>query len=173
MAVPSRRGRSTADIWPGFVDALGALLIAIMFLLMVFVIAQVFLSDALSGKDAALEKLNREMAQLADLLALEEQTNQDLQATVDTLSGELKSTLAERDELTAQASALRDLTNTMTARLADLQDKADATEAERSRLEAALAESKALLLASEEDIAKRDAELEATRAELDERLKAL
>ena len=173
MAVPSRRGRSTADIWPGFVDALGALLIAIMFLLMVFVIAQVFLSDALSGKDAALEKLNREMAQLADLLALEEQTNQDLQATVDTLSGELKSTLAERDELTAQASALRDLTNTMTARLADLQDRADATEAERSRLEAALAESKALLLASEEDIAKRDAELEATRAELDERLKAL
>lgn len=173
MAAPTRRGRTSPDIWPGFVDALGALLIAIMFLLMVFVIAQVFLSDALSGKDQALDRLNSEMAQLAEMLALEKQTNQDLQASVASLSGELQSTLSERDKLAAETRSLRDLTATMTTRMADLQDKADATEAERSRLTAALAESRVMLLAREENLAKRDTEAEVTRAELDERLKAL
>lgn len=152
MAAPTRRGRTSPDIWPGFVDALGALLIAIMFLLMVFVIAQVFLSDALSGKDQALDRLNSEMAQLAEMLALEKQTNQDLQASVASLSGELQSTLSERDKLAAETRSLRDLTATMTARIADLQDKSDATEAERSRLATVL---------------------KLTQTELDERLKAL
>jgi len=173
MAAPSRRGRTTTDIWPGFVDALATLLMVIIFLLMLFVVAQFFLTNVLSGKDEALERLNREVAQLSDLLALEEQANQDLQATVASLSGELQSTLSERDKLATQVRSLRDLTDTMTARLADLQDKADASEAERSRLEAALAESEVVLLAREEDLAKRNSELESTRAELDERLKAL
>ena len=173
MAAPSRRGRSTADIWPGFVDALSALLVVIIFLLMLFVVAQFFLTNVLSGKDEALERLNREVAQLSDLLALEEQANQDLQATVASLSGELQSTLSDRDRLAVEVRSLRDLTDTMTARLAELQDTADATEAERSRLEAALAASNVVLLAREEDLAKSNAELAATRAELDERLKAL
>lgn len=173
MAAPSRRGRSTADIWPGFVDALATLLMVIIFLLMLFVVAQFYLADALSGKDEALERLNREVAQLSDLLALEEQANQDLQATVASLSGELQSTLSERDKLASEVRTLRDLSDTMTARLAELQDLADTTEAERNRLEAALAETEAVLLAREEDLAKRDTELDSTRAELDERAKAL
>jgi len=173
MAAPSRRGRTTADIWPGFVDALATLLMVIIFLLMLFVVAQFYLADVLSGKDEALERLNREVAQLSDLLAMEELANQDLQATVASLSGELQSTLSERDRLATQVRSLRDLTDTMTARLADLRDTADASEAERSRLAAALAESEVLLLAREEDLARRNTELESTRAELDERLKAL
>jgi len=173
MAAPSRRGRTTADIWPGFVDALATLLMVIIFLLMLCVVAQFYLADVLSGNDDALERLNREVAQLSDLLAREELANQDLQATVASLSGELQSTLSERDRLATQVRSLRDLTDTMTARLADLRDTADASEAERSRLAAALAESEVLLLAREEDLARRNTELESTRAELDERLKAL
>ena len=173
MAAPTRRGRSTADIWPGFVDALATLLMVIIFLLMLFVVAQFYLADVLSGKDEALERLNREVAQLSDLLALEEEANKDLQAAVASLSGELQSTLSQRDRLSAEVRSLRDLTDTMTARLADLQDTADASEAERSRLAAALAESEALLLVREEDLAQRDAALESTRAELDARLAAL
>ena len=173
MAVPSRRGRTTADIWPGFVDALATLLMVIIFLLMLFVVAQFFLTNVLSGKDEALERLNREVAQLSDLLAMEEQANKDLQATVASLSGELQSTLSERDRLAIEVGSLRDLTDTMTARLAELQDKADATEAERSRLEAALKESEVVLLAREEDLTRQNTELESLRSELDERLNAL
>ena len=40
-----RRQRRAFDIWPGFVDALSALLIIIIFLLMVFTLAQFFLSE--------------------------------------------------------------------------------------------------------------------------------
>ena len=40
MPGSSRRQRTTLDIWPGFVDALSALLIIIIFLLMVFTLAQ-------------------------------------------------------------------------------------------------------------------------------------
>ena len=139
MTTPSRRGRSTTNTGPGVVDALATPLTVIIFLLMLFVVAQFYLADVLSGKDAALERLNREVAQLSDLLALEELTNQDLQASVASLSGELQSTLSERDRLALQVRSLRDLTDTMTGRLADLQDKADTSDAERSRLAAALA----------------------------------
>ena len=49
MAVGRTRQHSGADIWPGFVDALAALLIIVIFLLMVFTLAQYFLSEILSG----------------------------------------------------------------------------------------------------------------------------
>mgnify|MGYP000433357557 CR=1 FL=1 len=39
------RNRSASNIWPGFVDALATLLMVIMFLLMVFVLAQFFLGQ--------------------------------------------------------------------------------------------------------------------------------
>ena len=60
-----RRQRRAFDIWPGFVDALSALLIIIIFLLMVFTLAQFFLSEILSGRNQALERLNRQVAELS------------------------------------------------------------------------------------------------------------
>ena len=173
MAAPSRRSRATADIWPGFVDALATLLMVIIFLLMLFVVAQFYLADALSGKDEALERLNREVAQLSDLLALEELANQDLQAAVASLSGELQSTLSERDRLATQARSLRDLTDTMTARLADLQDEADSSAAERSRLAAALAATEAVLARREASLEEAETKLATREATLEETLAAL
>ncbi|MCG8356586.1 MAG: peptidoglycan-binding protein, partial [Kiloniellales bacterium] len=41
--------RRSINIWPGFVDGLATLLLVVMFVLMVFMIAQYFLSTALSG----------------------------------------------------------------------------------------------------------------------------
>ena len=57
MAALARRARRSTNIWPGFVDALATLLLVLMFLVMVFVLAQFFLNEALSGRDAALQKL--------------------------------------------------------------------------------------------------------------------
>ena len=51
----SRRARRSVDIWPGFVDALATLIMVIVFLLMIFVLAQFFLGQALSGRQKALE----------------------------------------------------------------------------------------------------------------------
>ena len=71
-ALIGRRERAT-NIWPGFVDALATLLMVIIFLLLIFVLAQFFLSDALSGRDTALDKLRGQVTELAHLLDLEQQ----------------------------------------------------------------------------------------------------
>ena len=69
-AIARRRQRDT-NIWPGFVDALATLLMVIMFLLMVFVLAQFFLGQALSGRDQALSRLQNQVSELAELLSLD------------------------------------------------------------------------------------------------------
>jgi len=103
----SNSTRRSRDIfWPGFVDALAALLIVVIFLIMVFVLAQFFLSDALSGRDEALLRLNREVEGLARMLDLERGANSDLRLTMTQLSAELQTSLAAGEDRTAQISAL-------------------------------------------------------------------
>ena len=72
MAGLSRRNQHQTNIWPGFVDALASLLMVIIFLLMIFVIAQFFLGEALTGRDQALDRLRGQVTELADLLNLGE-----------------------------------------------------------------------------------------------------
>jgi len=173
MAARARKVRTTIDIWPGFVDALATLLMVIMFLLMIFVVSQFYLSEVLSGRDEALAQLNREVAELADLLALEESANEDLQSTVAQLSSELQSTLSDRDQLAAQVGSLRSLSDSLTARLAELQDRFDTSDAERRRLVAALAETETLLAERESTLSATEAELEKFKGDLEERARAL
>ena len=100
MAARTRaRARSSTNTWPGFVDALAGLLLAFVFLLVVFVLYQFFLRDLLSDQDAALDRLNREIAELGDLLALERQASADLRLDMAQLSASLQSSTAQRDEL--------------------------------------------------------------------------
>ena len=105
MALTSRN-RSASNIWPGFVDALATLLMVIIFLLMIFVVAQFYLNDALIGRDRALERLNLQVSELAQLLALEHRSSRNLRSNFAQISAELQSSLSERDELSTQLSAL-------------------------------------------------------------------
>lgn len=109
--------RRSVNIWPGFVDALATLLLVIIFVLMVFMVAQYFLSVALSGRDEALSRLQREVVDLANLLALERTANADLRIDVSQLSSELQSSLTERESLNAQLAALVDSNEDLEARL--------------------------------------------------------
>ena len=51
------RNKNDNFIWPSFVDALASLLIVIIFILMIFVISQYYISQKLSGKDQVLNHL--------------------------------------------------------------------------------------------------------------------
>ena len=96
------RGRRTQrhiDYWPGFVDALSTLLLAIMFLLSVFVLAQFLLSREISGKDEVLTRLNSQLNELTQLLALERSNNQDSEDQLANLQASLQSMEAERSRL--------------------------------------------------------------------------
>ena len=101
------RNQHRTDIWPGFVDALAALLMVIIFLLMVFVIAQFFLNDALTGRDEALERLQVQVSNLADLLSLERQANEELRASTAKLSDELQASISISDGLKKQVENLK------------------------------------------------------------------
>jgi chemotaxis protein MotB len=126
MALAKRRARRPSiDIWPGFVDALAQLLMVIIFILLVFTAGQFLLSDALSGRDKALQELQQQLSELSDLLSLERIANEDLRASAASLSTQLKAALAERDALTAQLGGLG-------GRAAEA-EKALATEQETSR----------------------------------------
>lgn len=143
--MPARaRHRPVPDIWPGFVDAISAMLIIVIFLLMVFTLAQSFLSEMLSGRNEALERLNRQVAELADMLSLERQSNTVLRNDLAQLSSELQSSIATRDSLTAQLATLTDerddLADTLALRiqeknrlLADLKDESKRAEEARIR----------------------------------------
>lgn len=102
-----RRGDRHIDYWPGFVDALSTLLLAIMFLLSVFVLAQFLLSREISGKDAVLNRLNLQINELTSMLALEKGNNQDAQDALANLQASLSATEEEKsrlEQLLAQGS---------------------------------------------------------------------
>ena len=95
----NRRGDRRVDYWLGFVDALSTLLLAIIFLLSVFVLAQFLLSQEISGKDAVLNRLNQQINQLTELLALERGSKQDIEDNLANLQASLSETEAERSRL--------------------------------------------------------------------------
>jgi chemotaxis protein MotB len=92
----SRRDRGI-DYWPGFVDALSTLLLGIIFLLSVFVVVQFYLSQEVTGKDTALNRLNAQIAQLTDLLSLEKTGKLSLEDQLAQLRAGLSSAEGERD----------------------------------------------------------------------------
>jgi chemotaxis protein MotB len=102
----SRRNQHQTNIWPGFVDALASLLMVIIFLLMIFVIAQFFLGEALTGRDQALDRLRGQVTELADLLNLERKANKNLRTDFSTLSDELSASILQRDEQKIKISSL-------------------------------------------------------------------
>ncbi|MDC0191987.1 OmpA family protein [Alphaproteobacteria bacterium] len=89
------------NIWPGFVDILATLLIVIIFVLMVFTVSQIYLSDAISGRDKALENLRNQINELSKILVIEtrekEKIISQLQDTEESLS-QKRSDLLKQEE---------------------------------------------------------------------------
>ena len=131
-------GGETLNAWPGYVDALSTLLMVIIFVLLVFVLGQAFLSVALTGRDRALDRVNRQMSELSDLLSLERSRAGELRLALAQLNRDLAEAAGGRDTLAQQLAALRaEQTRTLTER--------DAAASERDRLSARLADAETRL----------------------------
>ncbi|WP_424931424.1 peptidoglycan -binding protein [Amaricoccus macauensis] len=124
MALSRRNsGRFSTTIWPGFVDAMTALILVLFFVLSIFMIVQFVLRDELSGQSQQLDELNIQVANLADALGLE-RSRADRQAElVATVTSERDAALAEINEFEARVS-------TLLAENTDLADRLEASEAE-------------------------------------------
>lgn len=179
MLGSSRRNRSSVNIWPGFVDALATVLLAFVFVLLLFVVAQLFMSTQLTDRNRALEALQAELSEMADALALSRGQQEQLEDEVSNLYAELHATLSQRDQAQADlalseealAAAREEIAvgeDALTARLievASLQQDIAALRDVRESLEAEIAE-RTRELGAERD---RSMELAAELADADER----
>ncbi len=169
----ARSRRQTVNYWPGFVDALAALLMVIVFVVIVFALAQFFLSETLSGREAALTRLNREVNELTDLLGLERSANADLRLSMAQLSAELQGSIALREETEPQLSALtRDNQvlvserDALRLRLQDVEEEFAALGADRDSVAAELASTRATIAADRDTIELQVRELESLRRDI-------
>jgi chemotaxis protein MotB len=97
MALSRTRRARGVDYWPGFVDALSTLILGIIFLLTVFVIVQFYLSQEVTGKDTALQRLTARIAQLTEMLSLEQAGKLTVEEQMAQLRATLAATEGERD----------------------------------------------------------------------------
>ncbi len=94
MSTRSLKNRlaDTTNIWPGFVDVLATLLIVIIFVLMVFTVSQIYLSDAISGRDKALQDLRSQINELSKILVIETKDKEEALSTLSETEKELEDT---------------------------------------------------------------------------------
>jgi chemotaxis protein MotB len=165
MAIPSRRQRrSSIDIWPGFVDALSQLVMVIVFVLLVFTAGQFYLSDALSGRDQALQRLSQQVNELSDLLALERKANADLRLNVAQLTSQLTAVNAERDKLTNRVAELSDKADQAGGKAADAQQQIAERDAKLAQAQSTIDQLNQNILALRQQLAQIAAALDASEA---------
>src|SRR5258708_211940 len=174
------RRRQGLDIWPGFVDALATLLMVIIFVLMVFVLRQFYLGAALTGRDEALGRLNRQIAELTQMLSVERATSADLKLNLAQLAADLQSSGSARDALAVRVGDLSNERDALAARLGqaeralaserDRADKAAQQLAEANRMVEADRAKVTLQLADLERLTRDIDALKQVRAELESRV---
>ncbi len=74
----SRNKQSFFNIWPAFVDVLASVLMILIFLVMIFVISQIYLDGALQARDRALVLLENQLQEIGDELGLIKTKNANL-----------------------------------------------------------------------------------------------
>ena len=94
MSTRSLRNRlaDTTNIWPGFVDVLATLLIVIIFVLMVFTVSQIYLSDAISGRDKAIQDLRTQINELSKILVIETKDKEEALSSLSETEKKLENT---------------------------------------------------------------------------------
>jgi chemotaxis protein MotB len=134
MAAASRRRGRNLEAWPGYVDVLSTLLMVIVFVLMIFVVAQLYLSQALTGKDQTLAKLSKQISDLSDMLSMERGTSQQLKVQLSELSSALTKSTKERDALQNRLTVVIGDRDALKAQLGDAQAQVAANaDADKSR----------------------------------------
>ncbi len=152
-------------IWPGFVDAMTALLLILMFVMSIFMIIQFTMSQKISGQSKELDDLTRQLVGLADVLSLERDRSTALEGEVGALQSNLASQRSEADRLNAAMAALVQARDTAQARAAALDSSLADSVSERELLASALASTR-----TEMDAAVETARLAAARREAMEAL---
>lgn len=180
----SRRRRGSAgDFWPGFVDVLSTLLLVMIFLLVVYMLAQYFMQLSISEKSQALSELDEQVAELSQLLSMERQSNDAMKKQLLQLSIDLESSLEQREQLTLALNTAQNESEVLALRLQNMTSEAqlafsEATEANQKLSDALKKAEKGKeriqVLLSDIERLRRDIEaLQAVRSDLEEKVSQL
>jgi chemotaxis protein MotB len=188
LAVRARRGGSNGlEAWPGYVDALSTLLMVVMFVLLVFVLAQSLESVVLKKRNdqliAANQTLNVERTRNATLnqdLAAGDAARASLLSQLQDLNVQTAATMAERDKLSAllkevemTAAAAATMNKTLTERLDAQTHRAEAATAQNQELIANMAAAEARLKEMREQMAALDQTVKADKDTIDTKISDL
>ena len=142
MISSERRTGGHVSVWPGYVDALSALLMVVIFVVLIFTISQFMLSEILSGQESELASLHRRVKELVTMLGLEKGRSDELQAEMNELSSTISSLIRDKESLQSQAAELREKSLKDAAEvkrqlllIGSLQEDIDALRRVRSQLE--------------------------------------
>ena len=126
--MPRGRGRSVerGEFWPGYVDVLSTLLLVVTFLLSIFMLAQYFVSQEASGKDVALKRLTRQIAELTNLLSMEKGRSKSVEDDLSLLQATVSSLREENTRLLGLSSGSDDALKGSQARVSSLTSDLDA-----------------------------------------------
>ncbi|MDO5657146.1 MAG: peptidoglycan -binding protein [Paracoccus sp. (in: a-proteobacteria)] len=152
--------RFNSTIWPGFVDAMTALLMVLMFVITIFMVVQSVLREQVDAQESQLDQLGEQIAGLTSTLAVAEGQRDSLgadlaaeQARVRALDDDLGQALSRITGFEAQVAALIAARDAVAAQageaeaaLSAARDEIDA-QAEEARLAAARREALEALLA--------------------------
>lgn len=121
----ARRRQYTANYWPGFVDMLSTLLLVVIFLMAMFMVTNYIITQAASGKDTMLSRLNRQLSELTELLALERSQKEGTEDNLAALQATLLDTEAENTRLTGLLGTAGGETKDAEGRISALDTKLD------------------------------------------------
>ena len=168
-----RRRGARADYWPGFVDLMSTLLLVMIFLLVVYMLAQYFLQRSLSEEAEAKDDIQAELNSLDEMLSMEQQANADLRLNIAQLADQLQSSLSVRDQLIAELSMVTGERDTLQLRLREMTGEAQtalAAQAQES-IRADAGEEKIKVLLSDVERLRRDIDaLQAVRRDLESKV---
>jgi chemotaxis protein MotB len=119
----NRRSTTYGEFWPGYVDVLSTLLLVVTFLMSVFMVSQFYVSQEAAGKDTALRRLTRQIAEITNLLSLEKGKSKSVEDELASLQASLATLRADNEKLTGLAGLSGDKDARISALSKELADK--------------------------------------------------
>ncbi len=103
----SRKNLNELNIWPGFVDVLGTLLIVTIFTILISTVTQIYFNDQLEIKRGEISSLDNEITKLANQLSLLNSEKKKIDKSFATLTIEYKDLKKQKNKLDEELSKIR------------------------------------------------------------------
>ena len=105
----SRKNLNEINIWPGFVDILGTLLIVTIFTVLISTVTQIYFNDQLDIKRGEISTLDNEIKELISQIQFINQEKINLNNKIKNLSEFLNTSNKEKDSLKKKNKSIEDL----------------------------------------------------------------